>query len=415
MRDPSRSICTLVVSLILFSVTGAFAQDWPQWRGANRDGKVAGFTAPQSWPKELTQKWKVTVGTGDATPALVGDKLYVFARQGEDEDTLCLDAASGKEVWRNKYATQAVAGPASRHPGPRSSPTVAEGKVVTLGVNGILSCLDAATGKEVWRKDEFPGVVPQFFAAMSPIIDNGTCIAHLGGKDNGAVMAFDLASGNVKWKWAGGPAPAGDGPAYASPVLMTVDGVKQVVAQTEKNTVGLAAADGKLLWHIPTPPQGRFYNSATPIIDGLTVIYTGQGQGTKAVKIEKQNDGFAAKEVWSNTELGTGFNTPVLKDGFLYGLSDRGSFFCLNAQTGQTAWADAATRKDNFGAIVDAGPVIFGLPGDSQLVVFKPSDKEYAEIARFKVAETPTYAHPVISGNRIFIRDQETVALWTIP
>ena len=409
MINPNRSICTLLVSLILFSATCAFAQDWPQWRGANRDGKVAGFTAPQNWPKELTQKWKVTVGTGDATPALVGDKLYVFARQGEDEITLCLDAANGKEVWRNKYATQAVAGPASRHPGPRSSPTVAEGKVVTLGVNGILSCLDAATGKEVWRKDEFPGIVPQFFAAMSPIIDGGMCIAHLGGKDNGAIIAFDLATGEQKWKWAG------DGPAYASPVVMTADGVKQVVDQTEKNLVGLAVADGKLLWQIPTTPQGRFYNSATPIVDRQTVIYTGQGQGTKAVKIEKQGDGFAPKELWSNTELGTGFDSPVLDGGLLYGLSDRGSLFCLNAQTGKTAWADTATRKDNFGSIVGAGPVIFGLPSDAQLVVFKPSDKEYAEVARFKLAETPIYAHPVISGNRIFIRDQETVALWTIP
>ena len=409
MMKANRSIGAMVTVLILVSVTSAFAQDWPQWRGPNRDGKATGFTAPQTWPKELTQNWKVTVGTGDATPALVGDKLYVFARQGDDEVTLCLDAASGKELWQNKYATKPVAGPASRHPGPRSSPTVAEGKVVTLGVNGVLSCLDAATGKELWRKDEFPDVVPQFFTAMSPIIESGMCIAHLGGKGNGAIIAFDLATGEQKWKWAG------DAPAYASPVLMTVDGTKQIVQQTEKTLVGVALADGKLLWQIANPAQGRFYNSATPIVDGQTVIYTGQGQGTKAVKIEKQNTGFAAKELWSNTELGTGFDTPVLKDGFLYGLSDRGSFFCLNAQTGQTAWTDSATRKENFGAIVDAGSVIFGLPSDSQLVVFKPSEKEYSEVARFKVADTPTYAHPVISGNRVFVRDQENVALLTIP
>ena len=125
--------------VILLGAASAFAKDWPQWRGPNRDGKVKGFTAPQKWPTELTQKWKVTVGSGDATPALVGDKLYVFTRQGADEVTLCLNAANGKELWKDKYAAQAVTGAASRHPGPRSSPAVANGKVVTLGVGGVLS------------------------------------------------------------------------------------------------------------------------------------------------------------------------------------------------------------------------------------------------------------------------------------
>jgi outer membrane protein assembly factor BamB len=119
------------------------AQDWPQWRGPNRDGKVTGFAAPQAWPGTLTQKWKTAVGSGDATPALVGDKLYVFARQDGEEVTLCLDAGSGKELWQDKYTAQAVTGAASRHPGPRSSPAVGDGKVVTLGVGGVFSCLDA--------------------------------------------------------------------------------------------------------------------------------------------------------------------------------------------------------------------------------------------------------------------------------
>ncbi len=128
-----------------------FGQDWPQWRGPNRDGKVAGFTAPQTWPERLVQKWKATVGLGDATPALVGDKLYVFARQGGDEVTLCLDAGSGKQLWRDEYATPAPGGSSASHPGPRSSPAVAEGRIVTFGVNGVLSCLDIATGKVAWR------------------------------------------------------------------------------------------------------------------------------------------------------------------------------------------------------------------------------------------------------------------------
>jgi len=396
--------CTLVV------IAGTvFADDWPQWRGPNRDGKISGFKAPATWPKELTQKWKVTVGLGDATPALVGEKLYVFTRQGDDEVTLCLKADDGKEVWRDKYAAQAVTGAAARHPGPRSSPAVADGKVVTFGVGSVMSCLDAASGKLVWRKDPFPKVVPRFFTSMSPIIVDGMVIEHFGGSGNGALIAYELAGGNEKWRWAG------EGPEYASAVLLTVKATKQIVTLTEKNIVGISAADGKLLWQLPFVPVSRAYNSATPIVDGETVIYTGAGRGTKAVKIEKQGDGFTTKELWSNADLATQFNTPVLKDGLLFGLSNRNNFFCINAQTGRTAWTDSTSRgRGGFGAIVDAGSCLLALPSDSELLVFKPSDKQYEELARYKVAETPTYAYPVVAGNRIFIKDEESVAMWIV-
>ena len=408
MKTATQAIVAMVGGLLLASVTSAFAQDWPQWRGAKRDGKVTGFTAPQKWPKELTQKWQVTVGTGDATPALVGDKLYVFARQGGDEVALCLNAGNGKEIWRDKYAAQAVTGAAGRHPGPRSSPTVAEGKVVTLGVSGILSCLNAVDGKKVWRNEEFAGLVPKFFTSMSPIIVDGMCVAHLGGSDKGAVVAFDLGTGNEKWKWTG------EGPAYASPVLMTVEGTKQIVVQTDKSLAGLAVADGKLLWQLPTPTEGRFYSSATPIVDGQTVIYTGQGRGTKAVKVAKKGDAFVADELWSNPDLGTGFNTPVLKDGLLFGFSPRGNLFCMNARTGKKAWADTARHGRGFAALLDAGSVILALPSTSELIAFKSTDQKYEELARIKVADTPTYAHPVIAGNRIFVKGKDTLAMWTI-
>lgn len=408
MKATNRSITSIVTWMILLSAGCVLAQDWPQWRGANRDGKVAGFKAPQSWPKELTPKWKTTVGSGAATPALVGDKLYVFARQDADEVTLCLDAGSGKELWKDKYPAQAVGGPAGQHSGPRSSPAVGNGKVVTLGVGGVLSCLDAATGKVVWRKDDVKAW-PRFFTAASPIIIDGMAIAHLGGQGNGALIAFDLASGNEKWKWAD------EGPGYASPALMTVGGTKQIVTLTEKSVVGIGVADGKLLWQVAFAPQGMAYNASTAIVDGQTVIFAGQGRGTKAVKIEKQGDGFAAKELWSNADLAPQFNTPVLKNGLLFGLSGRGNFYCLNAQTGQTAWTDT-TQQDNrgFGSILDAGSVLVALAPKSELIVFKPSDKEYSELARIKVAETQTYAHPVLAGNRVFVKDKDAVTMGMI-
>ena len=409
MKNTNRSRAVMVGCVILLSAACVFAQDWPQWRGPNRDGKLSGFTAPQKWPKELKQRWKTPVGFGDATPALVGEKLYVFTRQGDNEVTTCLEVDRGEEQWTNRYAAQAVTGAPSRHPGPRSSPTVADGKVVTLGVGGVLSCLDAATGKLVWRKDPFPKVVPEFFTAMSPIIVDGMCIAHLGGKGNGAIIAYDLATGDEKWRWAD------EGPEYASPVLLTVEGTKQIVTLTEKNIVAVGLADGKLLWQLPFLPERMAYNAATPMVDGQTVFYTGKARGTKAVKIEKQADGFAAKELWSNAELAPQFNTPVLKDGLLFGLSDRSNLFCINAQTGQTAWTDTTQHgRGGFAAIVDAGSCLLALPNSSELIAYEPDGKQYTELARIKVSETPIYAHPVIAGNRIFIKDEETVTMFTI-
>jgi outer membrane protein assembly factor BamB len=383
------------------------AQDWPQWRGPQRDGKVSGFVAPREWPGALAQKWKRTVGWGDATPALVNGRLFVFARQGGEEVIVCLNAGDGTLLWEDRYAAQAVTGPAASYRGPRSSPAVAEGKVLTLGVGGILSCLDARTGQKLWRQDPLAGLVPRFFTAMSPMLVNGTCVVHLGGTDQGAVMALDLATGKEKWKWSG------EGPAYASPVLMTVGATTQVVIQTEKNLMGLALADGRLLWRVPTPPQSGYWNSVTPVVDGTTVIYTGQGKGSKAVRIVSRGEGFAAEELWSNEKVGTVYNTPVLKDGRIFGLSDRGHFFCLDAQTGRTAWT-ATNRVSYFTSILDVGPVLLALPEKSGLIAFRASDQRYEELARIKLSDTPTYAHPVVAGRRVWVKDSETVTLWVI-
>jgi outer membrane protein assembly factor BamB len=409
MKLPNR-IRNLLLSYAVVTIGAtAFAQDWPQWRGAHRDAKASGFNAPKTWPKELAQKWKVTVGSGDATPALVGDKLYVFSRQENEEVLRCLDAASGKELWQDKYAVDALTGPdSSIHSGPRSSPVVADGKVITLGVFGALSCLDAATGKVNWRKNDFPGAWPKFHTAMSPIIVDNLCIVQLGKESDGAMVAYDLANGEQKWKWTG------EGPGYASPVLLTVGDTKMIITETSKSIVGVAVTDGKLLWQAPYAPQGMAYNAATPIVDGQTVILCGQGRGARAMKIEKQGDTFAAKELWSNSENSVQFNTPVLKNGLLFGLSQRGNFFCINAETGKTAWSDPVGGRGGFGSVVDAGSILLALNSKSQLTAFEPSDKEYTEVASLKLSDKQTYAYPVLAGNRLFVKDQDSVALMAI-
>jgi outer membrane protein assembly factor BamB len=445
--------------VILLGAGGALAADWPQWRGPDRDGKVSGFIEPKAWPERLAKGWSTMVGAGDATPALVGDKLYVFARQDADEVTVCLDAASGKQIWIDKYPSASVTGMAASHPGPRGSPAVADGKVVTLGVNGTVSCLDADSGKLVCRKDsrkDFSEDLPRFYTAASPLIVDKMCVVPLGGSGTGAVVALALDTGATTWKWDG------DGITYSSPVVMTVDGARQIVQLTEKSIVGLSAADGKLLWQSPYGgrggmrggggggpatrpnggPPGQFgtgpggpggpgggmrggmrggrrggmnYNAPTPVIDGQTVILTGGGGGTKALKIEKTGDAFTASELWTNPGVSATYNTPVLKEGMLYGITGKGTLFCLDAKTGKTMWEDTTSRAQRgFGTLVDAGPVLIAMGDDGGLTVFKADEKGYSQVAQIKVPATATYAYPVIAGNNVFIKNQYAVSMFTI-
>jgi outer membrane protein assembly factor BamB len=408
MKIATGVLGVVVGCVVLCDVSGAWAQDWPQWRGPNRDAKVVGFNAPPTWPKELKQHWKVTVGDGVATPALVGDKLFVFTRQDGNEVIRCLKVDTGEEKWQDKYAAEGARGPAASFSGPRSSPTVVAGKVLTLGTNGTLSCLDAATGATVWRKTDFKDSLPRFFTSCSPIALNGLCIVQLGGEKEGAIVAYDLATGDERWKWSG------DGTAYASPVLLSLGDAHEIVAETAGNVVGLGAVNGKLLWQVPFAAQQRAYNAATPIVDGATVIFSGSGRGTRAVKLEKQGEQIAAKELWSNKDNGVQFNTPVLKNGLVFGISDKNVLFCINTQNSQTAWTSKTDGERGYGSVVDAGSILVGLTPAGMLHFFEPSDKDYKELASYKVSDGGTYAYPVISGKRVFIKDKDAVTLWTI-
>ena len=399
----------LSVLMLSMSVLKGQAQDWPQWRGINRDGKVTGFKAPETWPQQLNQTWKVTVGLGDATPALLNNKLYVFTRQGENELLQCLDAATGKQVWQSAgYPAVAVSGPAASHPGPRSSVTVADGKVVTVGIGGDIACFDASSGKLLWRNEDYKNAVPQFFTGMSPLISSGICYAHLGGPKTGQFIAFDLSSGAVKWK------VEGEGPAYGSPVLMTIDGSKQIVFQAQTKLVSLNPGDGKQLWEFATPVgTGRVQNATSPVTDQNRIYFTGLNNGVNAIEIKKEGNSFVVNKLWSNPDFSTSYNTPLLKDGFLYGLSNQNRLFCINAGSGQTAWSDN-TALQNFGSIVDAGSVIVALTSNSNFVILKPDGQKFNQVALIKLAETPIYAHPILSGNRIYIKDSESLTLFTV-
>ncbi len=396
----------LLAAAIGLAALPAPAADWPHWLGPNRDAKVTDFKAPDPWPKALAKKWSVKVGDGVATPALVGDKLYVFARDGGDEVLRCLKADTGDEVWKDKYPAKQVTGPAGGFPGPRASPAVADGLVVTLGVWGTVSCHDAATGAKKWRKDDTGGV-PRFATSSSPLLIDGLCVVQYGSESKGGVAAYDLKTGEEKWKWDG------DGTAYASPVPLTVDGAKVIAVETGK-TVAAVSTAGKKLWDTPFVVTGRGYNASTPMADGATLVFSGSNRGTRAVKIEKKGDALAATDLWTNRDLSVMYNTPVVKDGFVYGLAADDTLHCLDAKSGTAVWSakmkGGGGRTAGYGSIVDAGAVLFLLSPAGDLVAFAPGGKEFQEVARYPVGGS--YAYPVIAGPKVYVKDKDAVTLW---
>ena len=277
----------------------------------------------RSWPENLKQQWKIDVGLGYATPLLVGNRLYMYSRQGEDEVLQALDPATGKQVWRTAYpAPFTVFAAAAKHgAGPKSTPTFANGRIFTLGMTSIVTAFDAATGKQLWQKPATPKQ-PQYHTAMSPIVDGNHVIIHTGGPGETALAAYDVATGAERWKWDG------DSPAYGSPMIATLAGVKQVVVFTNANLVGVSAADGKLLWKRPfTTPSNT--TSQTPVIYKDAVIQAGRENGFTAFRVVKDGANYTTENMWHTDEVSLHMTNGVVIDSVLYGLShlNSGQYF----------------------------------------------------------------------------------------
>lgn len=398
------------VALVAETAGQGPSADWPQWRGPNRDGALAAFTAPASWPDLLTQKWKVEVGSGYATPLVVGNRLYLFSRQGENEVMSALDPESGKAIWQTRYpASFTMNSAAARHgPGPKSTPVFTNGRLYSIGMTGIVTAFDATTGKQLWQK---PGssVVPMYTShSFSPLVDRGLVVFHVGGHNQGALTAFDANTGDAKWSWNG------DGPGYGSPIVADLGGTRQIVAITQAKVVGVDAATGTLLWERPFVSP-NFTNSITPILYGQMLIISGNGGPAVAFSVRRQNNQWVTENVWENADVPFRMSNGVIVRDALFSLSTRnmGQYFSVDAKTGKTLWTSEARQAGNA-AIVSAGDLVFSLEDDGELVVFRSSPAAFEQVRRYKVAESDTWTQPAISGNRVFVKDVSTLALWTL-
>jgi outer membrane protein assembly factor BamB len=402
----------IAAALLIFALAvhlGAQSADWPQWRGPNRDGVIPSFTAPNPWPEKLTRKWKVEVGLGYATPVVIGNRVYMFARQGDEEVLGALDADTGKVLWRATYPAAFTISPAAaRHEkGPKATPTFANGKLFTLGMTGIVSAFDAATGKRLWQTaSSQPG--PLYHTAMSPLVDGGLVIVHVGSHGRGALTAFDVNTGAVKWRWDG------DGPGYGSPIVAEFDGTRQIITFTQDNLVGVSASTGALLW------KRRFetnytQNCITPLLYGQTVIVSGLDKGVIAFKLVKANGQWNPVDVWENTEVSMYMTNGVIVHDTFVALSHKnsGQFFALDARTGKTVWKSAPRQASNA-AISRAGDLLFILKDDAELLIARSGAKGLETVKTYSVADSATWSAPAVSGRRLFVKDVASLTLWTM-
>ena len=401
-----------IAALTLLIATAAAAQSarpgWPQWRGPHRDGTLAA-TLPAQWPATLTKRWEVTVGEGHSSPVVAGDRVVIHARQGNREVVRAVALSTGKEIWRDDYAAPYTVNPAAQAhgPGPKSTPAIAAGRVFTFGIGGVLSALDLNTGKLLWRTPA-PAVLPEFGTAMSPIADGALVIAHVGGANNGALTAFDAATGKTRWRWTG------DGPAYASPVIATIGGTRQLITQTQKSIVSLNAANGELLWQAPFTTSYE-QNSITPIVKGDLVIYSGLDKGVTAVRVARKGTRWEATPVWKNDQLPMYMSSPVINGTALYGLThrSRGQFFALDVATGKTLWTSPGRDGDNA-SLISAGSLLLLTTTNAELIVARANPAKFEEVRRYTVAGSPVWAHPAIAGRALLIKDADKLICWSI-
>ena len=394
----------LSLSLMLLSAGPAAALDWPQFRGVHRDGVSAETDLPRSWPAEGPRVvWKRAIGEGYSGISVVGDRLYTMDSDGTAEYVLALEAGSGKEVWRVPAGPKLID---SMGNGPRTTPTLDGGTVYAMGSHGRLLALKAADGAKIWEVD-----LPQAFAAKrpnwgysgSPLIDGDLLILEVGGKDGRGVVAFEKATGKVRWG-----ALDGD-PAYSSPVMMTIGGIKQYVMprRAGSQTVALRP-DGSVLWTHPGP----FSVIASALFIPPDKVYVSGGDDAGAVlmriKTQEGTEGGKAtvEELWKTRTMKNHFNDAVLVGPHLYGF-DNATFKCLSVATGEQTWASRGLGKGSL--LAADGNLLIVLSDQGTLVLVEATPDAYTELARFQAMEGKAWTAPALANGRLYLRDNDEI------
>ena len=394
---------------------GAAAADWPQFRGPNRDGVSAEQGLLKEWPASGPKLvWKATgLGAGYSTVSVVGSRLYTSGDNSASSLVLALNAADGKQVWAAKLGKPGAPGWGG-FAGPRATPTVAGDLVFTVNQWGEMACIQAADGKEKWRKDytkDFGAKLPEWGFSESPLVDGDKVVVTPGG-DGGAIVALNKDNGTVMWRTKDFTDPAH----YSSLIVAEIGGVRQYIQLTAASVVGVAAADGKVLWRAPR--RGETAVIPTPIYDsGLVYVTSGYGIGCNLFKISSNAGKFAATQLYANHVM-VNHHGGVIKVGdYVYGYSDGKGWTCQNFTTGEAKWQEK--EKLGKGSLVYADGHFYLRQEDKAgtIALIDASPDGYKEHGRFDQPERSSknsWPHPVVANGRLYIRDQDILFCYDV-
>lgn len=395
------------------SLLSAGDVNWPGFLGPKRDGWVEHFKQPDAWPKSLSQVWRVEVGTGYGSPLVADDRVYQHSRQGDDEVLWCFDLATGKEIWKQSHAVpfKASSGGERHGNGPKSSPVIADGRIFTMSSLGELSAWDAGSGERLWRSDygkRFAQNHPNWGASTSPIVDGDRVVAHFGNDDEGALIALDVRTGNEVWS------QGNDGASYSSPIAVEIHGVRQIVDWNHRAIVGVDSESGMALWEFPLPQASINQNMPTPTFHNGQILLGGENRGIYGLEPQIHDGKWSVKERWFQKDVALDMSTAVINGDLLFGFSHykKGQLFCLDTQSGEVLWRGPGRTGDNV-AFLSIPNHVVALQDNGRLQVFKANGDKLEQVASYQVADSPTWAPPVLLENSLLIKDQNSVALWS--
>ena len=411
-----RPLVLSITSGICFAAGNVQAEDWPQWRGPNRDGKSADTGLLKEWPAEgPTLAWKATgLGQGLSNMSVAAGRLFTMGDKGGAGYVMALAPADGKILWATKVGAAGSTDPAEwNHPGPRCTPTVSGDLVFALNAFGEMICVTAADGKEQWRKDlrkDFGGKPPTWGYSESLLVDGEQVVVTPGGSQ-GAMVAMDKRTGRVLWQ----SRDFTDEAHYSSIVPADIGDTRQYVQLTAASVVGISAKDGSVLWQAPR--KGNVAVIPTPVVEGnLVYVTSGYGAGSNLFKVTSNAGKFSVEQVYANRAMAVHHGGVVKVGESLYGYSDSKGFTCQNFQTGAVVWSDKEKIKKCCVSYAD-GRLYCREEESGGMVLLDATPTGYQEKGRFVQpdrAKEMAWPHPTIANGKLYLRDQETLLCYDV-